>query len=265
MRQRSGAECAGDARYREQASVHDDDPVSNPSANRHFGQVLQANLLRRRMLRGGLAAAAATFLPRPVAFGAGPKPLIGFRPVPASRDDAVHVPAGYVAQVLYRWGDPVSDGPAFAADASNPATDQEVQAGMHHDGMHFFALPAASHGLLAINHEYVDDGLLHPDGMKTWSAQKVRKAQAAHGVSVIEVMQRAHGAWSVVRPSRYARRITARTPMRLSGPAAGHDLMRTAADLQGRLALGTFNNCAHGTTPWGTYLTCEENFHYYFV
>jgi secreted PhoX family phosphatase len=134
---------------------------------------------------------------------------------------------------------------------------------MHHDGIHFFSQDGSQSGLLVMNHEYTDDGLLHPDGMKTWSAEKVRKAQAAHGVSVIEVAQK-DGRWQVVRPSPWARRITASTPMALSGPAAGHALMKTAADPSGRRVLGTLNNCASGITPWGTYLTCEENFIFYF-
>jgi secreted PhoX family phosphatase len=106
--------------------------------------------------------------------------------------------------------------------------------------------------------------LLHPDGMDPWTAEKVAKSQAAHGVSVIEIDQ-ANGRWRVVRPSRWARRITARTPIRIAGPAAGHPLLRTAADPEGRTVLGTINNCGHGATPWGTYLTCEENFNAYFV
>ena len=101
------------------------------------------------------------------------------------------VAPGYTAEVLYAWGDPISNGPAFRADASNSWEEQAVQAGMHHDGLHYFPLPAGSvssnQGLLAINHEYTDDGLLHPGGMQPWTAEKVRKAQAAHGVSVIEV------------------------------------------------------------------------------
>jgi secreted PhoX family phosphatase len=153
--------------------------------------------------------------------------------------------------------------PAFRMDASNSAADQAVQAGMHHDGMHYFPIDGSRHGLLAMNHEYLDEGLLFPDGMKTWNAEKVLKAQAAVGVSVIEVMFDKE--WKVVRPSKYARRITARTPCRISGPAAGHPLMRTEADPRGETILGTYNGCAHGWTPWGTYLTCEENWHNQFV
>ena len=137
--------------------------------------------------------------------------------------------------------------------------------GMHHDGIHFYPIGGSStHGLLAMNHEYIDDGLLHTDGLKTWTAEKVRKGQAAHGVSVIEVRFEG-GRWQIVRPSRYARRITANSPFAVQGPAAGHALMRTTADPSGRTVLGTLNNCASGTTPWGTYLSGEENFAGYFA
>jgi secreted PhoX family phosphatase len=106
--------------------------------------------------------------------------------------------------------------------------------------------------------------LLHPDGRRTWNADKVRKAQASVGVSVIEV-RLAAGRWEVVRPSRYARRITAYTPCAISGPAAGSGAMKTAFDASGREVLGTYNGCANGYTPWGTYLTCEENWNFNFV
>jgi secreted PhoX family phosphatase len=240
----------------------------NPSSNRIFSELIDARLSRRRLLQGGVAAAALALLGRPASPAAATTALLGFRSVPVSTADTVSVPAGYTADVLYAWGDPVSDGPAFKPDASNTAADQERQAGMHHDAIHFFPLPAGSttpaRGLLAMNHEYTDDGLLHMGGMEPWTADKVAKSQAAHGVSVIEVAV-VGDRWTVVRPSSYARRITGRTPMGVDGPAAGHARLRTAADPEGRTVLGTVNNCAHGVTPWGTYLTCEENFNGYFV
>jgi secreted PhoX family phosphatase len=193
--------------------------------------------------------------------------LLGFTAVPVSNSDEVVVPPEYDAQVLYRWGDPVGaklGRPAFKLDASNTWQEQSLQAGMHHDGMEYFPLSQnGNRGLLAINHEYTDDGLLHLDGMKNWSAIKVRKAQEAHGVSVIEVERKADG-WKVLPSSKYARRITANTMMAISGAAAGHKTMQTSYDPSGTRVLGTLNNCAAGQTPWGTYLTCEENWNGYF-
>ncbi|MCX7962317.1 MAG: PhoX family phosphatase [Burkholderiales bacterium] len=227
---------------------------------------------RRIVLRAGLGALAAGFL-SPLVSGCASAPvgrtggpLIGFKSVPVSTADTVLVPEGYIATPAFAWGEPVGiagNMPAFRPDGSNSAAEQEAQIGMHHDGMHYFPLEGSRRGLLVFNNEYTDDGLLHPDGMKTWNAEKVRKSIAAHGVTILEIEERG-GEWRIVRPSRYARRITGATPMAISGPAAGHPMMRTAADPSGTRVLGTLNNCAHGVTPWGTYLTCEENFIFYF-
>ena len=177
------------------------------------------------------------------------------------------MPPEYEFQVLYRWGDPTGIGsslPAFRPDASNTAEDQALQAGMHHDGMHFFPLGSdGRRALLVLNHEYTDEHQLHADGAAPLTAAKVRKSQHAVGVSVIEI-ERLPSGWRQVLPSGYARRIHARTPMHIAGPAAGSALLQTAADPSGREVLGTLANCAMGVTPWGTYLTCEENFHGYF-
>jgi secreted PhoX family phosphatase len=232
---------------------------------------------RRQFLHAGAAASLVSLLSgcqtAPGASSGAPAapaaegPVLGFTSVPASTADAVVVPPGYSATVLYPWGSPTGIAgalPAFRADASNSAADQAVQAGMHHDGMHFFPLDASGRrGLLVLNHEYTDEGLLHTDGVREWTAEKVRKSQHAMGVSVIELAFDG-AAWRQVLPSRYARRIHGNTPMRLSGPAAGQPALHTAADPTGTHVLGTFANCAMGVTPWGTYLTCEENFHGYF-
>lgn len=250
-----------------------DDGSSNPSANPSFDAIVEAHLSRRAVLAGGLGVAAAAFLGGP---GAGSilssraasasQFKSWFTPVPVSSGDNVVVPPGYKAEVLFAWGDPVSDGPKFEQNASNSAEDQMVQAGMHHDGMHYFPFPGSdpnAHGLLVMNHEYTDDGLLHVGGMEPWTAAKVLKSKAAHGVSVIEV-RKVGSRWEVVRPSRYGRRITADTPCAISGPVAESEYVRTAGDPRGLTVRGTLNNCAHGYTPWGTYLTCEENFNGYF-
>jgi secreted PhoX family phosphatase len=203
--------------------------------------------------------------------------------VPVSSADTVVVPPGYTAKVLIRWGDPISDGPEFREDASNTAADQAKQFGMHNDGIVYFPIAGSVRGLIAQNNEYTDDALLFPDGTANWNAEKTNKSLNAHGVSIFEVRRKPgpdrsgeppygrgpdgdapHGAWEVVRPSRYARRITGMTPIGIGGPAAGDPRLRTSADTTGQMVLGTVNNCAMGHTPWGTYLTCEENFNGYF-
>lgn len=251
---------------------HDQEPMEN--SNRAPGPGIRALIdpARRIVLLGGSGAALATlFGPAALSGCAGQVPArsrLGFAGIPPSRADAVVVPAGYVAQVFAAWGEPVGIAgamPAWREDASNSAAEQALQLGMHHDGLQFHPLDGRSdRGLLVMNHEYVDDGLLHPDGLKTWSAGKVAKSQAAHGISVLEIALQ-DGRWTIVRPSRYARRLTASTPFALGGPAAGHPLMRTAADPAGTRILGTLNNCASGLTPWGTYLSGEENWMGYFA
>ena len=240
---------------------------SNRSANPSIHEVSDPG--RRRVLAGGLAGAGTALLAPLAAQAQAPlqraagSPLLGFRSIPVSTADTVVVPPGYRAQVIAAWGEAVGlsgENPAFRFDGGNTAAEQEAQLRTHHDGIHFSRHPLTPHtpeaGLLVMNHEYADDGLLHPDGMATWNAAKVRKAQAAHGVSVIEV-ERKGGRWDIVRPSPWARRITASTPMSFSGPAAGHRLMQTAADPSGRRVLGTHKNSGSGITPRGTNHTSE--------
>ena len=261
----------------------EDEGISNPSGNETFEQIIANRISRRSFLSGSLAAAAVASLggigalmkavPAHAQTNAG---LLGFAGIPVSSLDTVVVPSGYTAQVLVAWGDPVSDGPSFNQDASNSAADQAQQWGMHNDGVVYFPIDGSVRGLLVQNNEYTDDGLLFTDGVAGWNDEKTAKSQNAHGVSIIEI---AYGSipsrtgirggggrigWHVVRPSSYGRRITAQTPINIGGPAAGDNRLKTSADPTGRRALGTFNNCAMGFTPWGTYLTCEENFNGYF-
>ena len=278
-------------------SIVDDDIVSNESGNRTFEDVISERFSRRSFVGG--AAAAATFtamggvgsllsaVPSTVE-AATRRPLLGFTGIPVSELDEVVVPEGYTAEVLISWGDPVSNGPEFRQDASNSAAEQLRQWGMHNDGLVYFPIAGSQRGLIVQNHEYTDDDLLFPDGSANWNAEKTRKSLNAHGVGIIEVeKRRVRGGrddddddavniagcgrwrrrsreWVVVRPSRYARRITGLTPMTISGPAAGSDKLKTSVDQTGRRVFGTLNNCAMGFTPWGTYLACEENFNGYF-
>jgi hypothetical protein len=245
------------------AAMEDSNRSSNPSLHE------VSDPARRLMLRGGAAAALAPALGAFAACAtrpAGTASRLGFKGVPTSTADHVIVPDGYTAVPFLPWGEPVGivdRVPAFSEDGSNTAAEQAAQMGMHHDGIQYFPLDGSRRGLLVINHEYTDDGLLHVGGMTPWTAEKVKKSQAAHGVSVTEI-EFAEGRWRAVRPSPYARRFTASTPFAVGGPAAGHPLMKTAADPTGRRVLGTLANCACGITPWGTYLSGEENFQNYF-
>ncbi len=267
------------------------------SEKRSLEAMIQKRLGRRELLGGGLGLAASGLLggfitncsqsdatkptpgippsPRLTAELRDTLPLLGFTAIAPILDqsfDRVMVPKGYRAEAFYSWGDALVVGAKQAlADAKDSAADQMLQAGQSHDGMIFFAWPNdPSRALLVINHEDIESASLHPRGQTRDLAglrplAEVEKELAAIGVSVLEIQRNKNGLWERVSASRMNRRITATTPMRLSGPAAGHPLMATEADPFAQTVLGTMNNCAAGRTPWGTYLTCEENFNKYFA
>ncbi|MCW3147773.1 PhoX family phosphatase [Stutzerimonas stutzeri] len=266
-----------------------DELPSNQSGNAHIQDVVTIG--RRQVLAGGAALGALTFLGAtlPGAVQAAEQTAarskglpfkrrsrLPFPAVPVSRADGISVPPGYSATTFIPWGTPITGRyPAFLEDASNTAEDQAQQTGMHHDGMHFFPINAklgghqSDHGLLVLNHEYIDAPLLHPNGPtvvdgKRTVVDEVRKEINAHGVSVVEIRRGVRGDWSVL-PSARNRRITGATPMRIEGPAKGHELLKTRYSPSGTSTRGTLNNCANGFTPWGTYLTCEENWAGYFA
>jgi secreted PhoX family phosphatase len=244
--------------------------------NPFLSEIVEVRISRRALLGGALGAGALSFLapanrvlgsaPAGAAPAPGPgrtdRPLLGFKAVGPSTADAVVVPQGYTYQVLVPWGTPLmSNGPAWKPDASNTAAEQAQQIGMHHDGMHFFPAPGPAgyrSGLLVLNHEYVDQVLLFPDGPASMTTEKVQKALAGHGVSIVAVAL-VDGQWRAV-DSPLNRRITGTTPVTFSGPVAeSHPALQA-----GNPPMGTLNNCANGHTPWGTYLTCEENWDGYF-
>ena len=234
-------------------SMEDSNRSSNPSIHD------VSDPARRVVLRAGATASLLALL-APLAGCAAPGaaaggPRLGFKAISAGVGDKLVVPDGYVAQAIAAWGEPVGvpgNMPAFKFDASNSAAEQAVQMGMHHDGVAYFPFGgSSSHGLIAINHEYTDDGLLHVGGFNNMNAEKVKKSQNAHGLSVYEV-QRKGDSWQMVRPSRYARRFTLETPFAVQGPAAGHAMLRTAADPAGRTVRGTLNACASSETRGGT-------------
>jgi secreted PhoX family phosphatase len=187
-----------------------------------------------------------------------------FEQLAPQTDGTVHVPEGYNWDTLVRWGDPLfSDAPAWNAETGIPTEGSDRVFGENTDGMELFHKGGTE--LLVVNSEYTNRKINLPadqDGVPA-SAGDVQRLQNFQGVSVMEITEGEAG-WEVVVDSPYNRRIHHNTPMKIDGPAAGHDLLKTDADPTGTMALGTHNNCGAGRTPWGTYLTCEENFNGYF-
>jgi uncharacterized protein len=269
---------------------HGDEPMSNHSPNPYFGDILNARLSRRQTVAGTLGAMVAGMVGTvglaATAEAKGPgllppnatqppfalKPTLNFDAIPVTRADSATVPAGYEVQTLIPWGTPLTGNlPAYDGVNGNTGTEQEQQVGSHHDGMHYFPFDKDpnGHGLLCVNHEYVDQRVFHVAGPTFVDGRRptdeVRKEIAAHGVSVAEIRKdERSGQWGLVN-GKYNRRVTAGTEMLIQGPVRGSDLVRTRFSPDGTRTRGTINNCAHGYTPWGTYLTCEENWAGYFV
>ncbi len=257
-----------------------EDNPSNPSANDTIGDVIARRFARRDILKGALGVTAIAATTGSLALQAAEKASAAeavsrfpFKELEA-RVEAVHrVAEGHQADVLIRWGDAVfADAPSFDP-LMQTAAAQRRQFGYNNDFLGYFPIPGAAdpsaHGVLCVNHEYTNEELMFPGiGKQDRKFDKMTQAladieMAAHGGSVVEVRKEG-GKWRVISNSKLARRIDATTPMDVTGPAAGHPRMLTAADPTGRRVLGMINNCAGGVTPWGTWLTCEENINFYF-
>ncbi len=245
----------------------EDEAIPRQHSGPSLAKLLNQRLSRRHLLRGGAAVALSAGLPIPLSAANSTLSSLGFGEIPHGLDTQLHVPEGYQSQVLLRWGDPLfSDSPVFNP-AQQTAAAQQRQFGYNCDFIAFMPLPADKRnhqrGLLCVSHEYSSSRMFaHSPRLSAETRTGVELA--SHGHSVVEIrLQRA--AWTVVTNSPYNRRISPLdTWMRLAGPAAGHPRLRTMADPGGTRVLGTLNNCAGGTTPWGTVLICEENFQAYF-
>lgn len=271
------------------AAIDFNDENSNTSSNPTFDSVLAARLSRRGLLRGGVGTVGTALLGSFAvsACGSGDdevaavpgETLLGFTAVSKSLADAVIVPAGYTTSVIYALGDPLTaTTPAFKNDGTD--VDYENRAGDHHDGMEWFGLSSdgrlsttsTDRGLLAVNHEATTDEKLssffmHANGGTTTlprPASEIDKEVAAHGISVVEV-RKTSGKWATVQSSAFNFRLTALSEMEVAGPARGNALMVTKFSPTGTRTRGTLNNCGTGKTPWGTFLTGEENWFGYFT
>jgi len=265
-------------RYRSPEDMGDDGV--NATDNPTMGEIISRRYSRRGVLKGALAVTAISSTVSPLALlAADPARAqaatrFNFKEVVAGVDDKHHLAEGYDAQVLLRWGDPIfADSPDFDPRAQTPEK-QARQFGYNNDYIGLVPLPGetdiSERGLLVVNHEYTTEELMFP-GMTVQDEEDFAKMTAdlvniemmAHGGTVVEI-RKANGRWEVVKDSPLNRRITAETEMEITGPAAGHELMKTSADATGARVRGMLNNCAGGVTPWGTWLSAEENFNGYF-
>jgi hypothetical protein len=261
---------------------HGDERPSNWSSNPTFYDVCDVRFSRRGVLAGGLATAIASVFATP--FGGAARAqtsasaLLGFEPIMVSEADTIAVPPGYRTQVIVAAGTPIT-GSMPAQSFAGTGEEQAMQIGHHHDGMHYFPIEGSStDGLLVMNHEYIEPRYLHEafrgqaldsggvvfddDGLR--DADQVLKEINAHGVSVARIQRGADGAWAVVEDP-LNRRVTGLTPMEIAGPVRGSDHVKTKYSPDGTMTRGTLNNCAHGVTPWNTYMAAEENWAGYFL
>jgi secreted PhoX family phosphatase len=269
-----------EAKFRTSLLEDNDGPGHNPTENRTMGEIIAARFSRRGFLKGSLAVSAIAATVSPIALitadnaRAASGSVFSFDEVEAGIDDKHHVAAGYDADILLRWGDPIfADAPEFDPANQTPEA-QAKQFGYNNDYVGYIPLDGSSeHGLLVVNHEYTNEHLMFP-GIVTISDGEIKVSDAdqkrvdiemaAHGGTIVEI-RKVDGKWQVVKDGKLNRRITATTEMQLSGPVAGHDRVKTNADATGTKVFGTINNCAGGVTPWGTYILAEENFHGYFA
>lgn len=243
----------------------------------HFQAVLQRRINRRSFLKKSALATSVAFVPSlPLsAIVNAPQQntvteTFNFSEITHGIGDELVVAAGYEHNVLIRWGDPLfSDAPDFDINSQTPFS-QEQQFGYNNDYIGYLALPSRSgsqRALLCVNHEYSLPKMMFPDihSERDLTLNHVNIEQSSVGNSIVEI-QKIDRDWKVVVGSKFNRRITARTTqIGISGPAKGHPRMQTKTDTSGVLVTGTLMNCAGGMTPWGTYLTCEENFNNVFT
>lgn len=250
-----------------------DNPPSNPLLSKKFEDVLEARYERRTVLKGTAVAAGSVAtlsfydqLMGSTALAA--TKTEGFEEIEHGLDQNFTVAKGYKSDVLIRWGDKIEKGGEKFDPQNLSAETQEKQAGYNNDFIGYLPLPKGSnnseHGLLGVNYEYVNTNMVFKDVERNNYANitkdQMQTEMAAIGFGVMEV-KKENGQWSVVEDSSYNKRLSLRsTEFDVSGPAAGHDRLKTSADKTGKKVIGTISNCSGGTTPWGTFLSGEENF-----
>lgn len=204
-----------------------------------------------------------------------------FAPVPHYLGNDMVVADGYKAEMILPLGTPLMSGIEDWKDNREQSGESfEFRMGDNHDGMWFFGKngnaynpKSSDNALLVMNHEYTNDSInpaipdfvANPTGEKIFQkvrpATNVRRECYAHGVSVVELKRRTNGVgYEMIKDSKFNKRHTSISEVKLSGPVAGSDLVKTKYDPTGNKTRGINNQCGAGLSPWGTYLTTEENF-----
>ena len=241
--------------------ISNDRGLSRPFRRRTEAAPLGSLISRRAMLLGmGAGAIGLAACGRQMSAGAS---SLTFAEIRLLKTPGEILPENYQSQVIIRWGDPLFDGvPAFEPDNLTPSV-AAGQFGVNNDFLAFLKDPKSTDsGVLFANHEYPNPHLMWRGLTEETAAQEMTDTQiavtmASVGASVVG-LRKEDGDWRASSRAAINRRITAETPMLISGPAAGHPKLRTHYDPTGRQALGTLSNCNGGITPWGTILTCEE-------
>lgn len=245
------------------------DEIEFPRTDHHdFDDVVESAMSRRGFLGSGLVMGTAAFLLGTSALtssSAKAASRFGFENVAANSLDTISLPDGFKWQVVAKWGEPMwSDAPDFDHSTRGSGSSQARSFGDNNDGMALFQENGKS--VLICNNEYTNAKVMwgNRDNNLPADDDDIIKGMNAHGLSVIEIAEK-DGAWGIVKNSPLNRRVLPTTPMEITGPARGHDWLKTSADREGTTTLGTWNNCGNGRTPWGTYLACEENFNLYYT
>lgn len=268
-----------------------DDKITNPKASLKaddFNHICERRYSRRAILKGTVATGAGLALgslsgctpsqdlvakaEKSVEQGQPVYSNFDFQEVEHGVDQYHHIADDHQAQILLRWGDPIfADAPQFDPDAQT-AESQLRQFGFNNDFVGYIGLKEKDgedeRALLCVNHEYPNHGLMFrnfgENPRNSLTKKQMEVSQAASGNSIVEIIRNG-SEWRVDLNSKYNRRINAlNTKIGVSGPASQSPRLKTSVDPEGQNIIGTINNCAGGITPWGTYLTCEENFNYYF-
>lgn len=279
---------------------HEDQELdNNTSDNIHFRDILEQHISRRSLITKAASGAVALTLAStltgcndsdddsgsnnggttPVDPNKKPEKLT-FTAVAKNHNDIVTVPEGYEANVIFALGDSINPNFGEWDDNNIPSGPSfQFRSGDCHDGMHYFGLNTSTNrfdesvsaeGLLVMNHEYINQTFLHPKGPTKVDGRRpedeVIRETNAHGVSIVYIKKdAATQKVTIDKNSIFNRRITASTEMDFAGAAAGSALLATRFSPTARKTRGTHNNCGNGYTPWGTYLTTEENFIGYFA